>query len=146
MIISTTPLLCFIVCLLNKYIIHKLSGVVNKSMSINEDKLLASNAIFRKIAYFGRNPFPVFLPKCLLVTCPQTPEIITCGDGCASRWNAEIFIHKDRKRKNLIIAIVKWNGGLDFLKPPSVKCNRSVGKELLSNVFLFHRQVDTIGY
>ncbi|MFR8212718.1 MAG: hypothetical protein ACLU9W_05200, partial [Longicatena caecimuris] len=46
-------------------------------------KLLASNAIFRKIAYFGRNPFPVFLPKCLLVTYPQTPEIITCGDGCA---------------------------------------------------------------
>ena len=27
---------------------------------------MASNAIFRKIAYFGRNPFPVFLPKCLL--------------------------------------------------------------------------------
>ena len=60
---------------------------------------MASNAIFRKIAYFGRNPFPVFLPKCLLVTCPQTPEIITCGDGCAFRWNAEIFIHEDRKRK-----------------------------------------------
>jgi len=20
---------------------------------------------------------------------PQTPEIITCGDGCAFRWNAE---------------------------------------------------------
>lgn len=77
---------------------------------------------------------------------PQTPEIITCGDGCASRWNAEIFIHEDRKRKNLIIAIVKRHGGLDFLKLPSVKCNRSVGKELLSNVFLFHRQVDTIGY
>ena len=53
---------------------------------------------------------------------------------------------KIEKEKNLIIAIVKWNGGLDFLKPPSVKCNRSVGKELLSNVFLFHRQVDTIGY
>lgn len=51
--------------------------------------LLASNAIFRKIAYFGRNPFPVFLTKCLLVTYPQTPEIITCGDGCAFRWNAE---------------------------------------------------------
>jgi len=107
---------------------------------------MASNAIFRKIAYFGRNPFPVFLPKCLLVTYPQTPEIITCGDGCAFRWNAEVFIYEDRKRKNLIIAIVKRHGGLDFLKPPSVKCNRSVGKELLSNVFLFHRQVDTIGY
>ena len=68
---------------------HKLGGVVNKSMSINEDKLLASNAIFRKIAYFGRNPFPVFLPKCLLVTYPQTPEIIAVGNGCAFRWNAE---------------------------------------------------------
>jgi hypothetical protein len=53
---------------------------------------------------------------------------------------------KIEKEKNLIIAIVKRHGGLDFLKLPSVKCNRSVGKELLSNVFLFHRQVDTIGY
>ena len=51
--------------------------------------ILASNAIFRKIAYFGRNPFPDFLPKCLLVTYPQTPEIIAVGNGCAFRWNAE---------------------------------------------------------
>ena len=50
------------------------------------------------------------------------------------------------EKEKLIIAVVKWHSGLDFLKPPSVKCNRSVGKELLSNVFLFHRQVDTIGY
>ena len=50
---------------------------------------MASNAIFRKIAYFGRNTRNGFLPKCLLVTCPQTPEIITYGDGCAFRWNAE---------------------------------------------------------
>ncbi|MCB5394376.1 MAG: hypothetical protein U0O17_06410 [Longicatena caecimuris] len=44
---------------------------------------MASNAILRKIAYLAGFPFPEFLPKCLLVTCPQTPEIITCGDGCA---------------------------------------------------------------
>jgi len=53
--------------------------------------LPASNAIFRKIAYFGRIPFPVFLPKCLLVTYPQTPKIIASGDGCAFRGNAENF-------------------------------------------------------
>ena len=53
------------------------------------------------------------------------------------------YINRFEKEKNLIIAIVKRHGGLDFLKLPSVKCNRSVGKELLSNVFLFHRQVDT---
>ena len=69
-------------------------------MSIHGAKLLASNAIFRKIAYFGRNPFPVFLPKCLLVTYPQTPEIIAGGNGCAFRWNAE-----NQKQTNLIDGI-----------------------------------------
>jgi len=27
--------------------------------------------------------------KRLLVAYPQPPEIDTCGDGCAFRWNAE---------------------------------------------------------
>ena len=31
---------------------------------------------------------------------PQTPEIITCGDGCAFRWNAE-----NEKQTNLIDGI-----------------------------------------
>ena len=43
---------------------------------------------------------------------------------------------KIEKEKNLIIAIVKRHGGLDFLKLPSVKCNRSVGKELLNRVMV----------
>lgn len=61
--------------------------------------ILASNAIFRKIAYFGRNPFPVFLPKCLLVTYPQTPEIIAVGNGYAFRWNAE----KQKWREPIVV-------------------------------------------
>ena len=65
----------------------------------------ASNAIFRKIAYFGRNPFPVFLPKCLLVTCPQTPEIITCGDGCAFRWNAENQKQKENYCRDFCVSL-----------------------------------------
>ena len=69
-------------------------------LRFSEECKLASNAIFRKIAYFGRNPFPVFLPKCLLVTCPQTPEIIAGGNGCAFRWNAE-----NQKQTNLIDGI-----------------------------------------
>lgn len=72
MIISTTPLLCLIVCLLNKYIIHKLGGVVNKSMSINEDKLLASNAIFRKIAYF--RGFPVVVKPSKMLVGDMSPN------------------------------------------------------------------------
>ena len=70
------------------------------SMLFSSHHKMASNAIFRKIAYFGRNPFPDFLPKCLLVTYPQTPEIIAGGNGCAFRWNAE-----NQKQTNLIDGI-----------------------------------------
>ena len=71
-----------------------------------------------RLRILGRKPFPVFLPKCLLVAVsaplrsaqdrrppdvlrPQTPEIIACGDGCAFRWNAEKQINKLYQNKKL---------------------------------------------
>lgn len=44
---------------------------------------LASNANLYKFANFASRPDGLSSQKCLLVTFPQTPEIVTFGGGCA---------------------------------------------------------------
>ena len=82
------------------YIIGGWPNNINKLFLARFLKLLASNAIFRKIAYFRGFPLPWNPLKCLLVICPQTPEIVSCGDGCAFRWNAG-----NPKKRKLIAGI-----------------------------------------
>ena len=55
-----------------------------------------------RLLIFANLPYPANLRKRLLVTYPQTPEIATCGDGYAFRWNAEnINPHISENEKTL---------------------------------------------
>ena len=62
-------------------------------MSIHGAKLLVNYwqamQTCTSLLIFADLPYPANLRKRLLVTCPQTPEIATCGDGCAFLRNTE---------------------------------------------------------
>ena len=83
-------------------------------MSIPEDKLpvnywqaMQSSVRLRMIADF---PFPENSQSCLLMTYPQTPEIIAGGNGCAFRWNAENEKQTTLLTRFFCAALRLWRG------------------------------------